>query len=68
ALQIDLALGSHDLAQKPLQLIAKPAVNAKDVVQTTRIGVKKNAEAPHRFYLKGNAYVSKKATPEITIS
>lgn len=68
ALKIGLALAGHDLTKPPLQLIVKKPANLEDVVQTTRIGVKKNAEAPHRFYLKGNAYVSKKATPGLTIS
>jgi DNA-3-methyladenine glycosylase len=68
ALQIDLRLGGHDLAQKPLQLIKRPAAQPQDVVQTTRIGIKKNVAARHRFYLRDNAYVSQKATPEITIS
>lgn len=32
----------------------------KEIVQTTRIGLKEGAELPYRFYIKNNPYISKK--------
>jgi len=32
----------------------------KEIVQTTRIGLKEGAELPYRFYIKDNQYVSKR--------
>lgn len=58
ALLIDKTLNSHDLSESPLKLIMKPSVAARDIVQTTRIGIKKGAETPWRFYLRNNPYVS----------
>lgn len=60
ALAIDRQWNGHDLHEAPLQIIIKPAVASKDIVETTRIGIREAKEVPWRFYLRGNSYVSKK--------
>lgn len=59
ALGIDRQLNGHDLRQEPLRLIIAPALAAKDIVQTTRIGISRGKEQPWRFYVRGNGWVSK---------
>jgi DNA-3-methyladenine glycosylase len=59
ALAIDKALNGHDLQRPPLRLIAQPEIPASQVVQTTRIGISRSQDAPWRFYIRGNPYVSK---------
>ena len=41
----------------PLSL--EPGIKPKEIVQTTRIGIKKAVEQPWRFYIADNPYVSK---------
>jgi DNA-3-methyladenine glycosylase len=59
ALQIDKALNGHDLTTSPLKLIMQPSAATDSIVQTTRIGITKARDAPLRFYLKDNPFVSK---------
>lgn len=59
ALGIDKQYNGHDLRKPPLQLIAQPAVSPAEIVQTTRIGITRDADRPWRFYLRGNPYISK---------
>lgn len=59
AFGIDTAWNKHDLEQPPLRLIMKEAVDDKDIVATTRIGIRESVELPWRFYIRGNPYVSK---------
>ena len=61
ALDVDLTLSTHRLADPPLQLIRRDPVQASRIVTTTRIGISKNADAPRRYYLDGDPYVSKRA-------
>ncbi len=47
------------IQDSPLSI--EPAVlHDFDVIQTTRIGIKVGVELPYRFYVKGNAFISKK--------
>lgn len=56
---INKAWNGHDLRQPPLQLIIQDPVKPVDIVQTTRIGITQAKDVPWRFYVRGNAYVSK---------
>lgn len=58
ALGINKSLNGHDLAAAPLKLIIRPALEQAAIIQTTRIGISRAQDAPWRFYIKGNAYVS----------
>jgi DNA-3-methyladenine glycosylase len=60
ALGIDATLNGHDLSQPPYKLIIQPALNSKQIVKTTRIGISRGQELPWRFYIKDNPYVSKR--------
>lgn len=60
ALDIGKDFNGHDLLQEPLKLIEQPALPMSQIIQTTRIGISKSKELPHRFYIKDNPYVSKK--------
>lgn len=59
ALGLDKSFNGHDLSRPPLQLIIKPAVESKQIVQATRIGISQAKDQPWRWYLKDNPYVSK---------
>ncbi len=59
ALQIDFGLRGHNLQQPPLQLVVRPAVAITDIVTTTRVGISRATDDLRRFYLRGNAYVSR---------
>lgn len=59
ALIIDRTLNGHDLREPPLELALQPALPPEDIVQTTRIGLSRAQDVPWRFYLRGNAYVSR---------
>lgn len=59
ALGVTLELGGHDLGLPPLQLVRRDAVDPELVAVGTRIGITKNADAPRRFCLRGNPWVSR---------
>lgn len=59
ALAINTDQNGHDLRDEPLHLIIQSPVPSTEIVQTTRIGISRAADIPWRFYIKGNAYVSK---------
>lgn len=60
AFGIDKSWNGHDLTAEPLRLEQLPALPRQQVIQTTRIGITKAVDAPWRFYIKGNPYVSKR--------
>lgn len=59
ALRLDKQANGHDLRLPPIRLIIKPSAAASDIVQTTRIGISQATDAPWRFYIRNNRYVSK---------
>jgi DNA-3-methyladenine glycosylase len=59
AYTIDKKDNGADLADGPLKLILQDPVDPKDIVTTTRIGISQAQDAPWRWYVRGNPYVSK---------
>jgi len=64
SMNITKALDGSDLTSPVssiwLQYEDAKLINKKDIVATTRIGIKKAAELKRRFYIKDNRWVSKK--------
>lgn len=60
ALGITTGLSGHDLADPPVRLLKKPVLADKDITTGRRIGISKAVHELRRFYITGNAYVSKK--------
>lgn len=60
AFDIDLSLNGHDLAEPPLQLKEGEFVPSNNIVTTTRIGISQNTNVPWRFYIKDNAFISRR--------
>lgn len=58
ALGIDKTWNKHNLQDKPLQLVLGEPLPSEQIVQTTRIGIRESVEAPWRWYIRGNDYVS----------
>jgi len=58
---IDRSWNGHDLSQLPLQLILQEPLKPESIVQTTRIGITQAKDAPWRWLVRGNPYVSKPA-------
>jgi DNA-3-methyladenine glycosylase len=59
ALAIDKRLNGHDLHRLPLRLNIEPPLPSSQIVQTTRIGISQAKSTTWRFYIRGNAFVSK---------
>lgn len=59
ALGVDKAQNGHNLQEAPFRLIAQPPQPHAAIVHTTRIGISRAKDAPWRFYLRGNPYVSR---------
>ena len=59
AFAIDKSLNGHDLHREPLRLMAQEKLSDKQVVTAKRIGISRGQDAPWRFYIRGNPYVSK---------
>lgn len=59
AFGIDKRLNGHELRQLPLMLRVQPAIDPGRVSQTTRIGIRHNADLPWRFYIRNSAAVSR---------
>lgn len=63
AMDIDLSLNGRDLLSDDFHLLTRPAGDAFSIVSRPRIGVDYAGEwanKPLRFYIEGNAFVSKK--------
>ncbi|VAX25600.1 DNA-3-methyladenine glycosylase II [hydrothermal vent metagenome] len=60
AFKIGRAENGTDLTGAKIYLLDAPKLRNKQIVQTTRIGITKSKELPWRFYIKDNAFVSKK--------
>jgi len=57
ALGIDKSLNGHNLEKAPLKLILTNPID-RPIITTTRIGIRKAADVPWRFYIRDNPYVS----------
>lgn len=59
ALSIDKALYGHDLTVEPLVLDYAPLLPGETIGCSPRVGISKNADAPKRYFIEGNAFVSR---------
>ena len=59
ALGIDKALYGHDLTVEPLVLDFAPLLPGETIESSPRVGISKNADAAKRFFIEGNAFVSR---------
>lgn len=59
ALGIDKGLYGHDLTVEPLLLDFAPLLPGETIGSSPRVGISKNIDAPKRFFIEGNAFVSR---------
>ena len=59
ALGIDKGLYGHDLTNEPLVLEFAPLLPGETIGRSPRVGISKNIDAPKRFFIEGNALVSR---------
>ena len=59
ALDIDKGLYGHDLTVEPLVLEFAPLLPGETIGSSPRVGISKNIDAPKRFFIEGNAFVSR---------
>lgn len=59
ALGIDKELYGHDLTVEPLVLGFAPLLPGETIRRSPRVGISKNIDAPKRFFIEGNAFVSR---------
>ena len=59
ALGIDKALYGHDLTAEPLVLDYAPLLPGETIGSSPRIGISKNIDAPKRYFIEENAFVSR---------
>lgn len=59
ALGIDKALYEHDLTVEPLVLDFAPLLPGEMIGSSPRVGISKNVDAPRRFFIEGNEFVSR---------
>ena len=59
ALQINKKLNNYDLTKKGKLFIVDSEKRTEKVLSSGRIGISRDVEKEWRFYLDGNAYVSK---------
>jgi DNA-3-methyladenine glycosylase len=58
AFNIDKQFNGHNLHDVPLQLVIKPAINKKYIIQSSRVGISQGKDLLWRFYLKNSPFVS----------
>ncbi|WP_314018375.1 DNA-3-methyladenine glycosylase [Lancefieldella parvula] len=59
ALGIDKELYGHDLKVEPLVLKFAPLLPGETIGCSPRVGISKNTDAPKRFFIEGNEFVSR---------
>ena len=59
ALGIDRELYGHDLTVEPLVLGFAPLLPGETIGRSPRVGISKNIDAPKRFFIEGNEFVSR---------
>ena len=59
ALGIDKGLYGHDLKVEPLVLDFAPLLPGETIGRSPRVGISKNIDAPKRFFIEGNEFVSR---------
>ena len=59
ALDIDKGLYGHDLTVEPLVLGFAPLLPGETIGRSPRVGISKNIDAPKRFFIEGNEFVSR---------
>jgi len=59
ALGIDKGLYGHDLTVEPLVLDFAPLLPGEMIGSSPRVGISKNVDAPRRFFIEGNEFVSR---------
>ena len=59
ALGIDKELYGHELTVEPLVLEFAPLLPGETIGCSPRVGISKNADAPKRFFIEGNEFVSR---------
>ena len=59
ALGIDKELYGHDLSVEPLVLGFAPLLPGETIGSSPRVGISKNIDAPKRFFIEGNEFVSR---------
>lgn len=62
ALAINTSLTTHYLQDKPLRLIMQPPLPASAISVTPRIGITLATDAPWRFFITNNPYISRPAS------
>lgn len=59
ALGVDKGLYGHDLTVEPLVLDFAPLLPGETIGCSPRVGISKNADAAKRYFIEGNAFVSR---------
>ena len=59
ALGIDKELYGHNLSVEPLVLGFAPLLPGETIGRSPRVGISKNIDAPKRFFIEGNEFVSR---------
>ena len=59
ALGIDKALYGHDLTVEPLVLDFASLLPGETIEHSPRVGISKNVDAPKRYFIEGNTFVSR---------